>query len=133
MSNGLRARIVDIHRIEIAGVAGCAQPLVLGLKQNDAQNVINDVGRGGHNANVLSGAVTDAPRNSLPAGQTEQWSYRALVCHARILSSGSAPARKSVSNKNCRLAMSLSSPLPTVMRRIGNHFLAVGRHLNAEL
>jgi hypothetical protein len=99
MSNGLRARIVDIHRIEIAGIAGCAQPLVLGLKQNHAQNVINNVGRGGHNANVLSGAVTDAPRNSLPTGHAEQWSYRAMLRHDETSRSGSAPARQSVSKE----------------------------------
>ena len=81
MSNGLCAWIVDIHRIEIAGITGCAQPLVLGLKQNHAQNIVNNVGSCGHNANVLPGAVTDAPRNSLAAGQTEQWSYRALMRH----------------------------------------------------
>jgi len=61
MSNVLRARIVDIDRVEIPGIAGCAQPLVLGLKQNNAQNVVNDIGRGGHNADVLAGAIADAP------------------------------------------------------------------------
>ena len=61
MSNVLRARVVDIDRVEIAGITGCAQPLVLRLKQNDAQNVIDNVGRGSNDANVLSGAVTDAP------------------------------------------------------------------------
>ena len=74
MSNVLRARIVDINSVKIAGVTGCAQPLVLGLKQNNAQNVVDNVGRGGHNANVLSRAIADAPRNSLLAGQAEQWS-----------------------------------------------------------
>lgn len=61
MSNGLRARIVDIHRIEVFGITGCTQSLVLGLQQNNSQNIVNNIGRGGHNANVLSGAVTDAP------------------------------------------------------------------------
>jgi len=86
MGNRLRARIVDIYRIEIFGVTGRAQALVLGLQQNNAQHVIDNIGRGGHNANVLSGAVTDAPRNSLPASQAEQWSYRALVRHKKALS-----------------------------------------------
>ena len=81
MSNGLRARIVDINGVEILRITGCAQTLVLGLKQNHAQYIVNNVGRGCHNANVLSGAITDAPRNGLSTGQTEQWSYRALVCH----------------------------------------------------
>ena len=88
MSNRLRAGIVDIHRIEIPGITGCAQALILSLQLNYAQNVIDNIGRGGHNANVLSGAVTDAPRNSLPTSQTEQWSYRALVRHWKILSLG---------------------------------------------
>ena len=61
MSNVLRARVVDIDRVEIAGITGCAQPLVLRLKQNDAQNVIDNIGSGGHNTDVLAGAVTDAP------------------------------------------------------------------------
>jgi hypothetical protein len=69
------------------------------LKQNHAQNVINNVGRGGHNANVLSGAVTDAPRNSLPTGHAEQWSYRAMLRHDETSRSGSAPARQSVSKE----------------------------------
>ena len=81
MSNMLRARVVDINGIEILGIAGCAQSLVLGLQQNNAQNIVNNVGRGGNNANVLAGAVTNAPRNSLPASQTEQWSYRAMLRH----------------------------------------------------
>ena len=75
MSNVLRARIVDIYRIEIPGITGCAQALVLGLQQNNAQHVVDNVGRGGHNANVLAGTVADAPRNCLPAGHAEQWSY----------------------------------------------------------
>jgi hypothetical protein len=107
MSNGLRARIVDIYRIEIPGIAGCAQALVLGLKQNNAQNVVNNVGSSGHNANVLAGAVADAPRNSLPAGQTEQWSHRAMLRHLEnSLTWGSAPARKTVSKENTSLAFS---------------------------
>ena len=61
MSNLLRARIVDIYRIEIPGITGCAQPLVPGLKQNNAQNVVNDIGRCGYNANVLARAIADAP------------------------------------------------------------------------
>jgi hypothetical protein len=88
MGNRLRARIVDIHRIEVAGVAGCAQPLVLGLKQNHAQNIVNNVGRSGDNANVLACAVADAPRN----GPTERW------CAMKSpLVFDSAPAWKSVS------------------------------------
>jgi len=83
MSNSGSARIVDINRVEIARVTGCTQSLVLGLKQNHAQNIVNNVGSCGHNANVLPGAVTDAPRNSLAAGQTEQWSYRALMRHEK--------------------------------------------------
>lgn len=75
MSNRLRARVVDINRIKIAGITGCAQPLILGLQQNNTQHVVNNIGRGSHNADVLSGAVTDAPRNSLSAGHAEQWSY----------------------------------------------------------
>ena len=71
MSNGLRARIMDIYRIEIPGIARCPQSLVLGLQQNNSQNVINDIGGGGDNADVLSGAVTDAPRNGVSPGQTE--------------------------------------------------------------
>jgi len=85
MSNVLRARIVDVYRIEILGITGGAQTLVLGLQQNNAQNIVNNVGRGGNNANVLPGAVTDAPRNSLPASQTEQWSYRAMLRHKKAL------------------------------------------------
>jgi len=85
MSNVLRARIVDIYRIEIPGITGRAQTLVLGLKQNNAQHVIDNVGSGGHNANVLAGTVTDAPRNSLAAGQTEQRSYRAMLRHKKAL------------------------------------------------
>lgn len=81
MSNMLRARIVDINRVEIAGITGCAQPLVLGLKQNNTQNVVDNIGRRGDQAHVLPRAITDAPRNSLPASQTEQGSYRALVRH----------------------------------------------------
>lgn len=61
MSNVLRARIVDIHRIEVFGIAGRSQSLILGLEQNNAQNIVNNVGRGGHNAHVLTGTVTDAP------------------------------------------------------------------------
>lgn len=61
MSNVLRARVMDINRVEIAEITGCAQPLVLRLKQNDAQNIVNNVGCSGHNTDVLSGAVTDAP------------------------------------------------------------------------
>ena len=61
MCNVLRARIVDINRIEIPGITGGAQALVLGLQQNNPQNVVNNVGRGGHDANVLAGAVADAP------------------------------------------------------------------------
>ena len=75
MSNRRGAGIVDINRIKILGIAGCAQPLILGLKQNHAQNIVNNIGRGGHNADVLAGTVAYAPRNSLPSGQTEQWSY----------------------------------------------------------
>jgi hypothetical protein len=75
MRNMLRARVVDIDRIEIAGIAGRAQPLILGLKQNNAQNIVNNIGRCGYQANVLSRAIAYAPRNSLAASQTEQWSY----------------------------------------------------------
>ena len=81
MSNVLCAGVVDIHRIEIFGITGCTQALILGLKQNDPQNVINNVRCGGHNADILSGAVADAPRNSLPTSQTEQRSYRAMLRH----------------------------------------------------
>jgi len=88
MGNRLRARIVDIDRIKIAGITSCAQALVLGLQLNNTQNVIDNIGSGGDNPNVLAGAVTDAPRNSLAACQTEQWSYRALVRHKKILSFG---------------------------------------------
>src|SRR5215831_20977242 len=99
MSNGLRARIVDIHRIEIAGITGCSQPLVLGLQQDHAQNVINNIGRGGHNANVLSGAVADAPRNSLSTRHAEQWPYRAMLRHDETSRPDSAPTRQSVSKE----------------------------------
>jgi len=85
MSNMLRARVVDIYGIESFEVTGRAQTLVLGLQQNNAQNIVNNVGSGGHNADVLAGTVTDAPRDSLPASQTEQWSYRALVRHEKVL------------------------------------------------
>src|SRR5580765_8090324 len=85
MSNMLRARIVDINRIEIFGITDCAQTLVLGLQQNNAQNIVNNVGSGGNNAYVLPGAVTDARRNSLPASQTEQWSHRAMLRHKKAL------------------------------------------------
>ena len=61
MSNRLRARIMDINRIEILGITGCAQALVLGLQLNYAQDVIDNIGRGGHNANVLARAIADAP------------------------------------------------------------------------
>jgi len=61
MSDRLRARVVDINRVEIAGITGCAQTLVLRLEQNNAQNVIDNIGRGGHNANILARAVADAP------------------------------------------------------------------------
>lgn len=61
MSNVLRTRVVNINRIEILGITGCAQPLVLRLKQNNAQDIVNNVRCGRHNANVLSGAITDAP------------------------------------------------------------------------
>lgn len=81
MSNMLRAGIVDINCIEILGVTGCTKALVLGLQHNHAQNIVNNVGSGGHNADVLSGTVTDAPRNSLSTGQAEQWSYRAMMRH----------------------------------------------------
>ena len=76
MGHMLRARIVDIYRVKIVGITGCAQTLVLGLQENNAQNIVNNVWSGSHNAYVLAGAVTDAPRNSLPAGQTEQRSYQ---------------------------------------------------------
>ena len=75
MSNRLRTRIMNVNRVEIPGITGCAQTLVLGLQLNNTQNVIDNIGCGGHNANVLAGAVADAPRNSVPAGQAEQWSY----------------------------------------------------------
>ena len=85
MSNVLRTGVVDINRIEILRITGGAQTLVLGLQQNNAQNIVNNVGSGGHNAYVLPGAVTDAPRNSLPASQTEQWSHRAMLRHKKAL------------------------------------------------
>ena len=75
MSNGLRARIVDIYRIEIPGITGCAQALVLRLQHNNAQNIVNNIRRSGHDANVLTGSVTDAPANGLAAGQAEQRSH----------------------------------------------------------
>ena len=81
MGDVLRAWIVDINGIEILGITGCAQTLVLGLQQNNAQNIVNNVGRGGHNANVLAGTVTDTPESSLPARQTEQWAHRAMLRH----------------------------------------------------
>lgn len=37
MSHGRRARVMNIDRIKIAGIAGCAQALVLSLKQNNTQ------------------------------------------------------------------------------------------------
>jgi len=61
MSNRLRARIVDINGVKIPGITGCAQALVLGLQQNNTQNVIDNIGSGGHNPNVLARAVADAP------------------------------------------------------------------------
>ena len=75
MGNMLRARVVDINRIEIAGIAGRAQPLVLGLEQNNAQNIVNNIGCRGYKADVLSRAIAYAPRNSLAASQTEQGSH----------------------------------------------------------
>src|SRR5437868_6525240 len=88
MSNVLCARVVDINRVEVAGITGCAQALILGLQQNNAQHVVNNVGSGGHNANVLAGTVADAPRNSLPARQAEQWSHRTMLRHWKILPPG---------------------------------------------
>lgn len=75
MSNGRSSGVVDLYRIEIAGITGCAQTLVLSCKLNHAQNVINDVGGGRHDTNVLAGTVTDAPGNSLSTSQTEQRSH----------------------------------------------------------
>ena len=112
MSNVLRARVVNINRVEIAGITSCPQPLVLCLKLNNSQNVINNVGSGGHNADVLSGAVTDAPRNSLPTSQTEQWSYRAMLRHDEILSFKVVrQPGKAFQRKNARPALSQSYQL----------------------
>jgi hypothetical protein len=138
MSNGLRARIVDIHGIEIAGITGCAQTLVLRLKLNNAQNIVNNVGSGGHDAHVLAGPVTDAPRNSLPARQTEQWSYRALVRHEKVLSFKVVrQPGKAFQEKMQAGASSIHKPItscsPAVMRRIGQHFFSIGWHLHAKL
>jgi hypothetical protein len=104
MSNRLRARVVNIHGVEIAGITGCAQPLVLRLKLNNTQNVVNNVGSSGHNAHVLAGSVADAPRNSMPASQTEQWSYRALVCHEKVLSFEVVRQPGKAFQEKCRLA-----------------------------
>jgi hypothetical protein len=81
MSNGLRARIMDVYRIENLGITGGAQPLVLRLKLNNSQNVINNVGSGGHDASIQANAKADAPGDSLPACQTEEWSYGTLLSH----------------------------------------------------
>ena len=71
MGDRLRARIMDIYRIEVAGIAGCAQTLVLRLKLNNSQNVINNVGSGGHNASVQANTKADAPGDSGAACQAE--------------------------------------------------------------
>ena len=71
MSNRLRARIMNIYRIEILGITGGAKTLVLRLKLNNSQNVINNVGSGGHNASVQANAKADAPGDRLSACQTE--------------------------------------------------------------
>ena len=81
MSHGRSAGVVDLYGVEIAGITGCAQTLVLSRKLNHAQNVINNIGCGRHNANVLAGTVTNAPRYGLPASQTEQCPYRAMLRH----------------------------------------------------
>ena len=61
MGNRLRARIVNIHGIEIFGVTSRTQTLVLSLQLNNTQNVIDNIGCRGNNANVLARAVADAP------------------------------------------------------------------------
>lgn len=71
MGDRLRARIMDIYRIEILGITGGAQPLVLRLKLNNSQNVINNVGSGGHNAGIHANTKADAPGDSGAACQTE--------------------------------------------------------------
>jgi len=71
MSNRLRARIMDIYRIENLGITGGAHTLVLCLELNDSQNVIHNVGSGGHNTSVKANAKAGAPGDSLPACQTE--------------------------------------------------------------
>ena len=71
MSNGLRARVVDIHRIEIARITGCAQTLVLRLKLNSSQNIVNNVGSGSDNASVQANTKADGPGHSGTACQTE--------------------------------------------------------------
>lgn len=71
MSNRLRARIMDIYRIENFGITGGAHTLVLCLELNNSQNVIHNVGSGGHNASIKANTKASAPRDSLPASQTE--------------------------------------------------------------
>jgi hypothetical protein len=66
---------VYINCIEISGITGGAQALVLRHEPNDAQNIVHNVGRCSHDANVLTGTVTDAPESSLSTGQTEQRSH----------------------------------------------------------
>lgn len=71
MGDRLRARIMDIYRVEILGITGGAQTLVLRLKLNNSQNVINNVGSGGHNACIQANTKADAPGDSGTACQTE--------------------------------------------------------------
>lgn len=71
MSNRLCARIMDIYRIENLGITGGAHALVLCLKLNNSQNVIYNVGSGGHNTSVQANTKADAPGDSLPTCQTE--------------------------------------------------------------
>jgi hypothetical protein len=62
---------MDIYRIKILGITGGAKTLVLCLKLNNSQNVVNNVGSGGYNASVQANAKADAPGDSLPACQAE--------------------------------------------------------------
>lgn len=75
MGNRRSAGVVDLYRVEIAGITGCAESLVLSCQLDHAQNVVDNIRRSGHNANVLAGPVTDAPRYSLPTSKAEQRSY----------------------------------------------------------
>lgn len=71
MRNKLRARIMDIYRIESFGITGGAHTLVLRLKPNNSQNVINNVGSGGYYAGVQASTKANAPRDSGAACQAE--------------------------------------------------------------